>query len=122
MAALQCAVGNTGMAALARTPKAKPAPAKAKLGYKPYSLTFAQEGWDYGTLVGHAADMRNRGDLPQAAALYEKAYELNARRDIAFVLYRVYKDLADAEKAEHWLGVANGKPHEATPPVSYQQF
>jgi hypothetical protein len=34
-------VGNTGMAALARTPKAKVAPAKAKVGYKPYSLTFA---------------------------------------------------------------------------------
>jgi tetratricopeptide (TPR) repeat protein len=121
MASLQGAVGNAGMGVLARKPAAKAAAAK-KLGYKPYSLTFQQENWDYATLVGHAADMRNQGDLPQAAALYEKAYELNPRRDIAFNLYRIYKDLKDDEKAEHWLGVANGKPHENTPPVSYQQF
>jgi hypothetical protein len=120
VAALQRAVGNRGMATLARAPKGK-APAKGKkLGYRPYELNSFELTWDFSTLMGHAGDMLAQHALPQAAAYYEQAYKLNPTRALGTPLYRIYKELGDMEKAEHWLGVSRGQTENQEPPVWYQ--
>jgi hypothetical protein len=126
--ALQRAVGNAAVArmvehrTLARTPKPSASSKSGPPKHKKSSLTSAEEGWDFATLIGHGGDAAKDGDLAHAIALYEQAYTLNPRRDIAFQLYRWSKELGDTDQATHWLGVSNGQPHEAAPPVSYQSI
>jgi hypothetical protein len=110
-------------AVLARAPKAHgatPAPAKKK----PYSLTLAEEGWDRPTLIGHAGDVFDQNAFDHAAALYERAYELQKDRGLAMNIYRCYHKLGDQESADHWIAISQGRNAETenAPPVSYQQF
>jgi hypothetical protein len=122
---LQQSSGNAAVARLvdrlAREAKGKPA---AKPTHKKYSLTTQEEAWDRPTLLGHGGDVYDQKAFDHAAALYEKAYELQADRGLALNIYRCYHQLGWDEEAEHWLGISQGRKAESenAPPVSYQQF
>jgi hypothetical protein len=150
--ALQRASGNAAVAnmvELARKPREKAASTDAPWAAKPPSsarsgsgsskakppqkkkkhsnrgLTSAESGWDRSTLFGHAMDAMNDKDYEHAAALLERAYELQPARDVAMNVYRAYKALGDDEQADYWIKVSQGviKPGATEePPVSYQQF
>jgi len=74
--------------------------------------------WDVPKLNGWAVDRRNEGDLLQAAAYWQYAYEKGANkvRQYAWNTYLMFRELGWEEDKKYWLDVSNGdKKHPLLP-------
>lgn len=110
----QRAAGNAATTQLIqRAPKPRKGdkkPAKPKKKY--FELSNKQlEEWDAQKCKGWAGDAAKDKRYLEAAAFYQRAYELgqNKERALAFYVSRMFKEIAGYEDdAKYWIDVSNG--------------